>query len=84
MDDLLVQRGEEREIMPGIFLSRGSLGATVVKKKGRILGWLHASYGQQWNAYLANGPHGGEHLGRFTQYDAVNIIVEAAGTQVVY
>jgi len=64
----------------GIRLTR-RFGGYAVEWNGTFIGWLHASYGDRWNAYLPAAKAGdpGELLGRFTQTEAVRRIAIAAG-----
>ena len=65
----------------GITLSRNNLGGWGVEWNGRFIGWIHASVGDQWNAYVRGWKPGdpGRLLGRFTKEEAVWRIAFAAG-----
>jgi len=64
----------------GVTLTR-RFGGYAVEWNGTFIGWLHASYGDKWNAYLRAAKAGdlGELLGRFPQNEAVRRIAIAAG-----
>ncbi|GIE96689.1 hypothetical protein [Paractinoplanes rishiriensis] len=71
-----------REFFPkGITLSRNDLGGLAVEWNGIFIGWIHASIGDQWNAYVRGKKNGdpGIMLGRFTKDEAVRRIALAAG-----
>jgi len=65
----------------GVTLRRSPLGGYSVEWNGTFIGWIHASFGDKWNAYV----HGtgerdpGDLVGRFTQNEAVRQIAIAAG-----
>jgi hypothetical protein len=46
---------------------------------GDYIGYIHASIGNQWNAYRRREDRGDDHLGRFTQDEAVRSIMQACG-----
>jgi hypothetical protein len=46
---------------------------------GDYLGYIHASVGGQWNAYQRHEDRADDHLGRFTQEEAVRSIMRASG-----
>lgn len=66
---------------PGVKLTRNDLGGLVVTWNGNFIGWIHASIGDQWNAYVrSNKPYeAGQLIGRFTKDEAVRRIAHAAG-----
>lgn len=72
-----------RQIMPGVKLEVSTLGGYSVLYHGEYIGWIHASVGDQWNAYLRHPNPGvaGEPLGKFNQLEAVRQILEAAMTR---
>jgi len=63
----------------GVTLTRSPLGGFAVEWNGNFIGWIHASSGDQWNAYLRRDGSSGTPLGRFTQNKAVRQIAIAAG-----
>lgn len=67
----------------GVRLTRNSLGGHTVEWNGTCIGWMHASIGDRWNAYVGGAKPGapGTHLGRFTRTEAVRQIAMAAGWQ---
>lgn len=67
-----------REVRPGVILTRSTLGGFSIEVDGKYVGWIHASVGDQWNAYLRTGEPLGTPLGRFPQEQAVLAIVAAA------
>lgn len=46
---------------------------------GDYLGYIHASAGNQWNAYQRHEDRFDDHLGRYTQEEAVRSIMRACG-----
>lgn len=74
-------RSESWEILAGIVLARSVLGGYSIEWHGRYIGWIHASVGNQWNAYFRSGIPGeqGRYLGTFTQLVAVRRIAAEAG-----
>lgn len=73
-----VQPGK-REILPGVTLAVSTMGGYSVERDGDYVGWIHASIGNQWNAYLRRpGEPLGELLGKFDQDEAVRRIIAAA------
>jgi hypothetical protein len=67
----------KHEVSPGIALDVSTMGGYSVMRGNEYLGWIHASVGDQWNAYVRKPGTTGDHLGRFKQDDAVKVIVEA-------
>ena len=65
----------------GVTLTRSPLGGYSVEWNGNFIGWIHASFGDKWNAYVRGAQEGdpGNQLGRFTQNEAVRQIAIAAG-----
>jgi len=67
----------------GVELTRSPLGGYAVEWNGKFIGWIHASIGDKWNAFVRNieqrNPGPGTPLGRFTQKEAVRQIAIAAG-----
>jgi hypothetical protein len=65
----------------GVKLSRNDLGGMSVDWNGNFIGWIHASIGDKWNAYVlgqkASDP--GRLIGRFTKEEAVRRIALEAG-----
>jgi hypothetical protein len=71
---------DRTEILPGITLVRSTLGGFSIEADGDYLGWIHASSGDYWNAYLRVPGAEGRYLGRFhPQTEAARHIVEASG-----
>jgi len=67
----------------GVRLTRNPLGGHAVEWNGKFIGWIHASYGDKWNAYVRGAKPGdpGMPLGRFTKNEAVRrIAIEAGGS----
>ena len=68
-------------LLQGVMLTRTDLGGMRVDWNGNLIGWLHASIGDRWNAYVcgqkADGP--GRLIGRFTKDEAVRRIALEAG-----
>ena len=65
----------------GVIVARTDLGGVGVEWNGNLIGWLHASIGDKWNAYVC-GPSAGDPgrlLGRFTKSEAVRRIALEAG-----
>jgi hypothetical protein len=66
----------------GVALTRSPLGGYAVEWNGKFIGWIHASVGDQWNAYvrsIGQDNSTGTPLGRFVQNEAVRQIAIAAG-----
>jgi len=63
----------------GVTLNRSPLGGYSVDWNGRLIGWIHASLGNKWNAYARTPNAGGLPLGRFTRHEAVEVIASEAG-----
>jgi len=64
----------------GVRLMRNPLGGHAVEWNGKFIGWIHASYGDRWNAYVrgAKPCATGLPLDRFTKNEAVRrIAIEA-------
>ncbi len=62
-------------------LTRTAMGGVAVLWNDNLIGWLHASIGDKWNAYVC-GPRAddpGRHIGRFTRDEAVRRIALDAG-----
>jgi hypothetical protein len=66
-------KGSTREVLPGVVVSRGASGAVSVIDHGRFAGWLHASSGATWNAFVPPGTR----LGKITLQYAAQVIVTA-------
>ena len=62
-------------------LTRNPLGGHAVEWNGKLIGWIHASYVDKWNAFSRGAKPGdsGTPLGRFTQNEAVRRIATEAG-----
>ena len=65
----------------GVRLTRNPLGGHAVEWNGKFIGWIHASCGDKWNAYVRDAKPGvtGLPLGRFTKNEAVRRIAIEAG-----
>ena len=65
----------------GVTLTHSPLGGYEVEWNGNFIGWIHASVGDRWNAYVRSATEGdpGTPLGRFTQNEAVRQIATASG-----
>jgi hypothetical protein len=71
---------DRREILPGVTLTRSTLGGFSVEAGADYIGWMHASSGDYWNAYLRVPGAEGRYLGRFhPQVEAARRIAHAAG-----
>ena len=66
-----------REILPGVTLEVSVMGGYSIKRKGDYIGWIHASVGDRWNAYVRRPGTSGDLLGRYPQEEAVKVIVAA-------
>lgn len=68
-------------LLRGVRLTRSDLGGMAVLWNDDLIGWLHASIGDKWNAYVCGpGPDDpGQHIGRFTRDEAVRRIALEAG-----
>ena len=67
--------------LQGVRLIRTSQGGLAVFWDDNLIGWLHASIGDRWNAY-ACGPRTGDPgrpIGRFARDEAVHRIALEAG-----
>jgi hypothetical protein len=67
------------KILPGVTLRRSVEGGYSVERGGEYIGWIHASLGDQWQAYVRRPGAGGDRLGRFSQVEAVRAVVTASG-----
>jgi hypothetical protein len=67
----------KREFVPGVALSVSTMGGYSIDRNGDYIGWIHASVGDQWNAYVRRPGTVGDFLGRFGQEAAVKAIVAA-------
>ena len=65
-----------REIA-GATLTVSTMGGYSVHLGGEYIGYIHASVGDQWNAYVRRLDGLDDHLGRFGQDRAVGEIVDA-------
>jgi hypothetical protein len=71
---------DRTELSPGVTLVRSTLGGFSVVADGDYIGWIHASSGDYWNAYLRVPGVEGRYLGRFhPQAEAARRIVQASG-----
>jgi len=67
----------KREVLPGVTLAVSVMGGYSVERKGDYIGWIHASIGDRWNAYVRRPGTSGDLLGRYAQEEAVKAIVAA-------
>jgi hypothetical protein len=65
----------KREVLPGVILKVSVMGGYSVEREGDYIGWIHASIGDRWSAYVRRPGTSGELLGRYTQEEAVKAIV---------
>ena len=73
----------KREFLPGVILQVSVMGRYSVEREGDYIGWIHASIGDQWSAYVRRPGANGDLLGRFTQEEAVKAIAAAWDTSIV-
>jgi hypothetical protein len=68
-------------VSDGVTLERTASGGYAVKWSGQFIGWIHATVGDRWNAYLRpiKDCEPEITLGRFRRDDAVRRIAVAAG-----
>jgi hypothetical protein len=67
----------KREVVPRVTLTVSVIGGYSIERDGDYIGWIHASLGDRWNAYVRRPGTGGDLVGRFVQEEAVNAIVAA-------
>ena len=67
----------KREILPGVTLTVSVIGGYSIERDGDYIGWIHASFGDHWNAYVRRPGTAGDLVGRFVQEEAVKAIVTA-------
>jgi hypothetical protein len=67
----------KREILPGVTLTVSVRGGYSIERDGDYIGWIHASLGDRWNAYVRWPGAVGDLLGRYTEEEAVRAIVAA-------
>jgi len=67
----------KREVLPGVTLKVSVMGGYSVERDGDYIGWIHASIGDRWSAYVRRPGTTGDLLGRFAQDEAVKAIVTA-------
>lgn len=67
----------KREILPGVTLTVSVMGGYSIERDGDYIGWIHASFGNRWNAYVRRPGTVGDLLGRYTEDEAVKAIVTA-------
>lgn len=67
----------KREVLPGVTLTVSVMGGYSIEREGDYIGWIHASLGDRWNAYVRRPGAVGDLLGRFGQEEAVKAIVTA-------
>lgn len=63
------------EISPGVTLTVSVIGGYSIERDGDYIGWIHASFGDHWNAYVRRPGTAGDLVGRFVQEEAVKAIV---------
>ena len=67
----------KHEVLPGVTLQVSVMGGYSVERESDYIGWIHASVGDRWNAYVRRPGTSGDLLGRYTQVEAVRVIVTA-------
>jgi|SRR4051812_28623387 hypothetical protein len=67
----------KREVLPGVTLTVSVIGGYSIERDGDYIGWIHASIGNRWNAYVRRPGTGGDLVGRFVQEEAVKAIMTA-------
>jgi hypothetical protein len=67
----------KREVLAGVILKVSVMGGYSVEREGDYIGWIHASIGDRWSAYVRRPGTTGDLLGRFAQDEAVKAIVTA-------
>jgi len=67
----------EREIEPGLTLAVSTTSGYSVHRGADYIGWIHASVGDRWQAYVRVPGGLGRHLGKLRQDDAVRAIARA-------
>lgn len=67
----------KREVLPRVTLTVSVNGGYSIERDGDYIGWIHASLGDRWNAYVRRPGTGGDFVGRFVQEEAVSAIVAA-------
>lgn len=70
-------RGSSREVLPGLTLTRSLDNRFAVITGGRFIGWIHASAGTTWRAYVRPGVY----LGHYGQDESVRRIARAEQQQ---
>ena len=73
-DRLGLAKGSAREVLPGVVVIRSMSGSVSVVDHGCFVGWLHASSGATWNAFVPPDTN----LGKFTMEAAARVIVAAS------
>ncbi|WP_221326906.1 hypothetical protein [Actinoplanes sp. L3-i22] len=63
--------------MSSVILKVSVMGGYSVEPEGDYIGWIHASVGDRWSPYVRRPGTSGDLLGRFTQEEAVKVIVTA-------
>ncbi|GIE88663.1 hypothetical protein [Actinoplanes regularis] len=72
----------KREVLPGVTLTVSVMGGYSIERDGEYIGWIHASVGDHWNAYVRRLGSSGDPLGRYPQDEAVRVVVVAWDTGV--
>jgi hypothetical protein len=67
----------KREVSPGVILKVSVMGGYSVEREGDYIGWIHASIGDRWSAYVRRPGTSGGLLGAYTRDEAVKAIVSA-------
>jgi hypothetical protein len=67
----------KREVLAGVILKVSVMGGYSIEREGDYIGWIHASIGDRWSAYVRRPGTSGDLLGRYTQDEAVKAIVTA-------
>jgi hypothetical protein len=67
----------KHEVLPRVTLTVSVIGGYSIERNGDYIGWIHASSGDRWNAYVRRPGTSGDLVGRFVQEEAVNADVAA-------
>ena len=67
----------EREVDPGVTLVVSTTGGYSVHRGTTYIGWIHASVGDHWQAYVRVPGETSRHLGKLRQDEAVRAIARA-------
>lgn len=67
----------KHEVLPRVTLTMSVIGGYSIERDGDYIGWIHASLGDRWNAYVRRPGTGGDLVGRFVREEAVSAIMAA-------